>query len=193
MRRFLVASVFVLLLPVACRNGGETSTPAVSNDGEKSPVGVTVETRNLDFELPAAWQQLEPSSSMRIAQARIPGEAGPGELAVFYFGAGQGGGVDANIERWIQQMEVGADESPKRDSFQVGDFTVTWVDVGGTLKAGSMGMGPESAQSNYRLLGAIVEGPQGPWFFKATGPDATLSNERAAFLSMLRTVRHKPT
>jgi hypothetical protein len=130
---------------------------------------------------------------MRIAQARIPGNAGSGELAVFHFGAGQGGGVDANIDRWVQQMEVPPNESPKRDSFRVGDFAVSWVEVGGTLKAGSMGMGPQTAQSNYRLLGAVVEGPQGPWFFKATGPDETLRTERAAFLAMLRTVRAKST
>lgn len=196
MCRLLVICFLVLLLATACRNGGDASTASQSAPAESAPasrLGVTVETKSLDFELPAAWQQLQPSSSMRIAQALIPGDAGPGELAVFYFGAGQGGSVDANIARWIQQMEVPSNESPQRNSFQVGDFTVTWVDVAGTLKAGSMGMGPQSAQSNYRLLGAVVEGPRGPWFFKATGPDETLSKERPAFLAMLRTVRGKST
>jgi hypothetical protein len=52
-------------------------------------------------------------------------------------------------------------------------------------------MGPGSARPNYRLLGAVVEGPLGPWFFKATGPDETLSAERSTFLAMLRTMRAK--
>jgi hypothetical protein len=179
----------VLLLFVACR-GEEAAQPGVAeSDAER--LGVTVETQTLDFELPSAWQLLKPTSTMRIAQASIPGAMGPGELAVFYFGAGQGGGVDANLDRWVQQMELPPNQSPQRDAFQVSDLMVTWVDVGGTLKPGSMGMGPASAQPNYRLLGAVVEGPSGPWFFKATGPDETLSTERPAFLAMLRTVRAK--
>jgi hypothetical protein len=194
MRRTLAVSSFVLVLFAACRNEERPATssqPAGAEADAANWLGVTVETQNVDFELPATWQLLKPSSSMRIAQATIPGTTGPGELAVFHFGAGQGGGVDANIDRWVQQMEVPSNQSPKRDAFQVGDFTVTWVEVGGTLKAGSMGMGPNSAQANYRLLGAVVEGPSGPWFFKATGPDETMSKERAAFLAMLRTVRAK--
>lgn len=195
MCRKLAIWSFVLVLFAGCQDGDGTSISASPSDAEgdaESWLGVTVETQSLDFELPAAWQQSKPSSSMRIAQATIPGSAGSGELAVFHFGAGQGGGVDANIDRWLQQMEIAKNESPKRDAFQVGDFTITWVDVGGTLKASSMGMGPSSAQPNYRLLGAVVEGPQGPWFFKATGPDATLTAERPTFLAMLRTMRAKP-
>jgi len=194
MCRKLVLCSIVLALLAACQNNEETSTAPPSAEIEGAAenwLGVSVETERLDFELPAAWPQSKPSSSMRIAQATIPGNAGSGELAVFYFGAGQGGGVDANIDRWVQQMDVSSNESPKRDAFQVGDFTINWVEVGGTLKAGSMGMGPGSAQPNYRLLGAVVEGPQGPWFFKATGPDETMQAERPTFLAMLRTMRAK--
>jgi hypothetical protein len=194
MCRTLAVFLIVLALLPGCQSGdGTASSPPSTEAGGSADnwLGVTVETQSLDFELPASWPQSKPSSTMRIAQAAIPGEAGTGELAVFYFGAGQGGGVDANIDRWLQQMEVPSSESPKRDAFQVGDFTITWVDVGGTLKAGSMGMGPGSARPNYRLLGAVVEGPLGPWFFKATGPDETLSAERPTFLAMLRTMRAK--
>lgn len=192
MRKGTVIAAMSLALLGACSDGTEGSPPSEGAAGNVEKAGgATVETQALDFELPADWELLEPTSTMRIAQARIPGSGGPGELAVFYFGAGQGGGVDANIDRWVQQMEVASDESPKRDAFQMGEFTVTWVDVGGTMKASSMGMGPAAAQPNYRLLGAVVEGPGGPWFFKATGPDETLRSERAAFLSMLRTVRAK--
>ena len=61
--------------------------------------GVLVETPNLTFELPVGWQRRNPSSNMRLAEASIPGPGGAAELAVFHFGAGQGGGVDANLKR----------------------------------------------------------------------------------------------
>lgn len=34
-----------------------------------------------------------------------------------------------------------------------------------------------------------VEGLGGPWFFKATGPDATVTPQREAFVTMLKSVR----
>lgn len=140
----------------------------------------------LAFSLPADWQRQQPSSSMRLAQAGIPGAAGDGELTVFYFGAGGGGGVDANLERWAAQMETAAGSEPRRESFRSGDLTVTWIDIEGTLLPSTMGTGPTEPQPDSRLLGAVVEGPGGPWFFKATGPQATLADARDDFLEMLR-------
>ncbi|HYO11807.1 MAG TPA: hypothetical protein VE685_01260 [Thermoanaerobaculia bacterium] len=143
----------------------------------------------LNFDLPAGWQSEQPSSSMRMAQASIPGPGGPGQLTVFYFGPGGGGGVEANIERWIGQMEVAAGTQPAQETFDANGYRVTVIDVKGTLLPSTMGTGPETPQPDSRLLGAVVEGPGGPWFFKATGPEATLAAERDAFLSMLRSVR----
>jgi len=142
---------------------------------------------SIDFDLPAGWQSQPPSSNMRLAQAVIPGSGGSGEFAVFYFGPGGGGGVDANIERWISQMET--QDKPKPETFETNGYKVTWVDVHGTLKASSIGMGPSSAQADSRLFGAVVEGPGGPWFFKATGPNATMTAARDAFVAMLKSVR----
>ncbi len=122
---------------------------------------------------------------MRLAQAKIPGgETGGGQLAVFYFGPGGGGGVEPNLQRWLGQVELEAE--PQRESFSHGDFTITWVDAMGTLKPSTMGTGPTAPQPGSRLLAAVVEGQQGPWFFKATGPAATLATERDAFINMLK-------
>jgi hypothetical protein len=144
----------------------------------------------VDFDLPAGWERVPPSSSMRIAQASIPGPGGPGELAVFHFGVGGGGGVDANLERWVGQMqpEPGSPE-PRRESFAVDSFTVTTVEAAGTLLPSGMGSGPTTPQPGSLLLGAVVEGPGGPWFFKATGPAATLTPQREAFMALLRSLR----
>ena len=123
-----------------------------------------------------------------MAQASIPGPGGPGSLTVFVFGPGGGGGVDANIQRWIEQVDVSG--QPKQDAFETANgYRVTWVDVAGTLNPSNMGTGPTEPQPNSRLLGAVVEGPGGPWFFKATGPDTTLGAQREAFLGMVRSVR----
>ena len=170
------------VLIAALGSGGGCETRSVAS-------GATVDLPRLSFVLPAGWEKVPPSSSMRVAQAVIPGPGGGAEMAVFHFGAGQGGDVEANLQRWVGQVEPDAGSAPQRETFESNGLRVTWVEVRGTLKAGQMGMGPATAQPNSRLLGAVIEGDGGPWFFKATGPDAILGPQRDAFVAMLRSAR----
>ena len=151
--------------------------------------GAAAQGAGLDFDLPAGWQSETPANTMRLAQASVPGEGGAGQLAVFFFGPGGGGGVEDNLQRWIGQMKVEPGTQPERGTLEANGMRITWVDVKGTLLPSSMGMGPATEQPGSRLLGAVVEGEGGPWFFKLTGPDATLTAQRDAFFGMLRSVR----
>jgi hypothetical protein len=144
---------------------------------------------SIDFDLPKAWQAEKPKTSMRLAQAAVPGPGGAADFAVFYFGPGGGGPVQANIDRWVGQMEGAAKPTP--ETFETHGYKVTWVDVKGTLKPSQMGMTNDAPISNARLYGTVVEGAGGPWFFKAQGTDATLGSQRDAFLAMLKSVRPK--
>lgn len=144
---------------------------------------------SIDFDVPKGWQSQKVSSNMRLLQTSIPGPGGPGDFAVFYFGPGGGGPVDANIERWVGQVSGAGKPTP--ETFETNGYKVTWVDAKGTLEPTGMGPGPKTAVQNARLYGAVVEGPGGPWFFKATGPDTTLGPQRDAFVAMLKSVRAK--
>ncbi|MCP3960173.1 MAG: hypothetical protein GY719_20200 [bacterium] len=168
--------------------GAPATDPALApiTSREVVTTGAPIAAPGAQFTLPESWIPETPSSSMRLAQARIPGDAGEGQLTVFYFGAGGGGGVESNLQRWVGQVEIDPDSQASRDSFSFGDFRATWVDVEGTIKPSTMGTGPTTPQTGSRLLAAVVEGPQGPWFFKATGPTETLAAQREAFLAMLR-------
>ena len=162
-----------------------------SSRGETAPSAGDAEAE-IDFDLPAGWQSEPPTSEMRLAQATIPGPQGNGQLTVFYFGPGGGGDVESNIQRWVGQMEPEPGSEPARQAFETENgFRVTWVDVAGTLLPSTMGTGPTTPQPSSRLLGAVVEGPGGPWFFKATGPKDAMAAEREKFLEMLRSVRGK--
>jgi hypothetical protein len=179
--RFAVA--FLALLALACKD----EPKHVAKD--TAAAGVAVDLERVRFVLPSGWERGTPNSPMRAAQATIPGASGPAELSVFFFGAGKGGDVDANIKRWIAQMDTDPGTIPEREKFDANGFTVTVVDLTGTLLPSQMGMGPKSALPDQRMIGAVVEGPGGPWFFKATGPKATVAAEREHFLEMLRTLQ----
>jgi hypothetical protein len=106
-------------------------------------------------------------------------------MGVYYFGQGQGGSVQANMDRWIGQFQ--SKDPAKRDQRTVHNLKVTTVDVSGAYAgmAGPMAKGNSGPKPNYRLLGAIVEGPQGSIFFKLTGPAKTIAQNQAAFDRLL--------
>ena len=182
-------------------DGGQTDQPAAeSGDGDFAPIssrtpvasgaGTQVLAAGLEFSIPEGWTPEQPSSSMRAAQALIPGSAGPAQLTVFHFGPGGGGGVESNLQRWVGQVELEPGTSPIQDQITTrSGLRVTWVEVRGTLKPSTMGTGPTEPQPNSRLLGAVIEGDGGPWFFKATGPSDTLGEARDDFLAMLQAAR----
>ena len=131
---------------------------------------------------PKGWVAQQPSSSMRVAQYGLPGPAGEATLGIFFFGPGQGGGVEANIERWQGQFtqENGQPAQGRRWMRQVGDIEITGLDISGTFSAG-MGMGDTTPQAGYRMLGAIAVHRSGTVFFKMTGPAQTVEQWAASF------------
>jgi hypothetical protein len=136
---------------------------------------------------PPGWKA-EAERPMRLATYTLaPG----GECAVYFFGAGQGGSVEANLDRWIGQF-LQADGEPSKSAAKIDKriihgWPVTTVDVSGAYT----GMGGPKSQSDalampgYRMLAAIVEGPQGSVFFKCAGPAKTIAANQAAFDKML--------
>jgi len=77
----------------------------------------------------------------------------------------------------------------------VGDIPVLLVEVTGTdIGIGGMGGAPSGPERpDYMLLGAIAQGPDANWFFRATGPRATIEPQRSAIEGMIRSIsRGKP-
>lgn len=141
---------------------------------------------------PANWKS-EAQRPMRLATYSVPratGDAQGGECGVYYFGPGQGGSVQANLDRWIGQFLQTDGQSSKSaakiESRSVRGLKITTVDVSGAYTgAGGPMAEPGKPAPGYRLLGAIVEGAKGSVFFKFTGPAQTVAQNQGAFTKML--------
>ena len=73
----------------------------------------------------------------------------------------------------------------KTSSLMPGDIEVLVIEVTGTY-VGGMG-GPDGAQKpGYMLLGAVAAGPDANWFFKLTGPQATVETQIEQLLEVRR-------
>ena len=170
------------------------STPGADSVIAPPPSGSGTGEASLAWTVPDAWVSVPPSSAMRRAQYQVPGPGGDGELVVFYFGPGQGGDAMANAVRWANQFAQPDGRTPqeamKTEQIQVGDVQVLLTEVTGTYSGGMTMMGGPSANlENHMLLGAIAEGGDANWFFKLTGPVATLAPQREAFRGMIESLR----
>jgi hypothetical protein len=140
---------------------------------------------------PTSWKQ-ESERPMRVATYSIPaakGESEPAECAVFYFGSGQGGTVEANIQRWAAQFETPDGKpvpSPAVKKEKVKDLQVTRLELEGTyLGSGGPMAAVKVKKPGYKLVGAIVDAPEGPVFFKMTGPAKTVTAAKVDFQKLL--------
>lgn len=132
---------------------------------------------------------------MRAATYIVSAAAGDkegGECVAYYFGQGQGGSVDANIRRWTGQFHDSSGQPAKNavtNRRSVHGMPLTTIEVSGTYTGmGGPMMAQQPAKSGYRMLGAIIEGPQGSVFFKFTGPAKTVAANAKAFEDMVNSV-----
>ncbi len=175
-------------------NQASTSTIAVGH-GSTAPASTastmmsqSSATGDAKWTVPSRWES-KPASGMRAATYLIPAASGDSEGAECAVFKNIGGGVQANIDRWVGQFEKTA-EAPKQKKETINGFPVTTVDLTGTFKGGGPMMGQSSGpKPNYRLLGAIVETPEGEVFFKLTGPARTVAAAQGEFQSLLKSLK----
>ena len=200
--RLVVLLAFCLLLANGVRADHHTGTAGVppsqpsANPGfvEPPPPGSGSGQTALTWTVPLGWQAEVPGNSMRKAQYRIAGDAGDAECVVFYFGPGQGGDALANAQRWANQFTL-ADGRPGKEGMQVakrtvGGIEVLLVSVSGTHQGGfRMQAKQEPPKPNQMLLGAVAKGPDANWFFKLTGPKATVEAQQSAFDALVTSLK----
>jgi len=143
---------------------------------------------------PPSFRRVPPKNAMRKASYEVPhtgSDKEDGELAVFYFGPGQGGGIEQNVDRWVKQFSGIQPSDVKRADREANGLREHMVEItSGTFDSGMPGMGGSAGpKKDYALEGAIVEAPSGAYFFKLTGPAHTVAAARPAFLQLLDSVR----
>jgi hypothetical protein len=141
---------------------------------------------------PEGWPRDPKPRPMRTATFVVPKAAGDsedGELAITYFGPGQGGGTRANVDRWLGQFSDRKPEEGRQADRTVNGLLQHTLEIDqGTFASGMPG-GNQKPKADYALLGAIVSAPTGDYFFKLTGPKATVKASREKFYAFLDTVK----
>jgi hypothetical protein len=149
----------------------------------------------LDVSIPSDWIEETPSSALRIAQYRLPALGDDNEDGSLVIFNRIGGTIQQNLDRWYGQF-TSPDGSENRGDLDgkidmINGMRVTFASVIGVYETGSMGLPQDSGEkSNYMMLAAIVETPEGPYFFKALGPENTLIQRTEEFEQFIQSISY---
>jgi hypothetical protein len=164
-------------------------TPPASNAAQSpttpkaqppSPTADTPPAAGFAFETPKGWTP-GPPNSMRKASLVVEGG---GEVAVNTFGAsGQMGDPRANALRWAGQVGLTdlSDDALSKASQE--------VKIGGLPGRRFEFLSPDGVQPPQGVLAAMLVREGEAWFFKLSGPKATVEAQREAFDKFLESVR----
>jgi hypothetical protein len=142
----------------------------------------------LAWDAPASFTKTDNPSPMRKATYKAPktgSDTEQPELAVTV----AGGSVDANVDRWVGQFDEGAKKTMVREQRKVGPLDITVVQLEGSFNGGGMPGAPSSPKTGYALLAAMVPLGDQSWFFKMTGPAASVKAAKKDFDAMVGSLR----
>ncbi|MBL9141322.1 MAG: hypothetical protein JNK53_05590 [Phycisphaerae bacterium] len=191
----------------ASSTASSTATPAAKSgasgaDGAPAQAGgfkvsgpqddpTVVEVGGLTMKKPATWVWTAPTMAFRALQYAVPAQgidAPAAELVFSVFSGGDGGPVDANLDRWAGQFRTadGSEAAPStRSKSTQGDLTISHIESKGAY----MGMGQAAPRPGQMQLGAIVQAPGRNVFIKLVGAEATVESNRAAFNALLESMK----
>jgi hypothetical protein len=163
--------LFVLAVPLRADEPAKPEKPAAKTK--------KIKARDLALNVPENWKQKTQSSEMRVAELEVPAagdDKEPGEFVVFWFGEGGAGGVQANIQRWTNQLEAEG-RKVKIVTGEASGGKYTLVDLTGTY---NKSIGPPIAKKSkrlpgWRVLNVFIETDAGPYFLKLDGPEKTIA------------------
>jgi len=133
--------------------------------------------------IPSDWKT-GPLTQFLVAKFIVPGAGDAlAEVNVSLL-AGDGGGLQPNVNRWRQQMAVAPaseDELAKLPSIEVPGGKAILVDINGT--------NPRTGKPG-RLVGLIL--PQGgqTWFYKLMGDAATVAAQKDALINFVKSAKY---
>lgn len=166
--------------------------------GEEQPQTAEQETvavviGSAKYDVPKSWKRQQTGRRFRVAAFALPlaeGDKDAAEVIVFHFGKGQGGSVEANLDRWKKQFRERENED-KVETIKAGGMEMTVLDMTGTyLYRPAPFVQEVTPRNGYRMVNAIVPLPKdGPYFIRMVGPKNSVAAQVEGLHKMLTTIQ----
>ncbi len=161
-----------------------TLPPTLSAPATPSMASTAVPTASgsgLAWSAPAGWTAKAPGA-MRKGSYTVSGSGGDADLAITAF-PGEVGGELANLNRWRGQVGL-----PPFTAAQI-ESNVTRIEQNGLRLVLVDFVNPSAPAASQHMVAALVPFAGSTWFFKLSGPDATVAVAKPAFLEFLKTIK----
>ena len=145
--------------------------------------------KNISYKLPDDWKAISSDKQFRLLEISLETDE---DFSLVVFNNIQGT-ADQNIDRWISQFKQ--DETFDRESIiikrdSLDSKYLTSIEMYGTYEVPRMGnnSAPVVVQSNYGLLGGVVEFPNSLYFLKAVGNNELIKENSVSFEEFLYSI-----
>ena len=174
------------ITPPATAPQSDPSTWVVSGPTDDASIA---RCAGMEFDKPALWGWITPTMRFRTLQYTVPGTDGEpaADLIFSVFASGDGGPVDANIDRWAGQFRPaeGMPPSERRATIEVDGMTVKMIELEGSYA----GMGAAAPRPEWAQLGAIMQAPGRNIYIRLLGPQKTVMANKDAYEALIRSAR----
>jgi gluconolactonase len=186
-RSLTLAIVGVLTMAaLQAATANNLAAPEAEAKKDDAPAAKETKIEDITLKIPASWKSEQPSNKLRLAQYKIPtaeGDEYPTELVVSSFPGG-GGGVDANLKRWVGQFSAEG-RKVKITMADCPQGQYYFSDVSGTYEytsGGPFAAGKKELRPNHRSYSVVlVTKDKEVYFMRLTGTDKAVTAAAAAF------------
>jgi hypothetical protein len=137
---------------------------------------------SLRWKLPAGWEEVPPGE-MRVASFRVAGKNGASADVSVVPLPGMAGSDLANVNRWRSQ--VGQPPVTEENLTKLAEPVQIAGQAGQLFEQAGLAAG--SGETN-RILAAVLRRQNIAWFFKMTGDDALVAQQKSTFIEFLKTL-----
>mgnify|MGYP002635944248 FL=1 len=134
----------------------------------------------VSFQIPDDWTEAE--AKMVDSKYIISTDDGDIEVTL----TSMGGGIDANLSRWVQQMKQGPGDSPEESVITLDGVEAKMIDVRGVFNSR---VGAQQIAKNSRLIGVALPIRPMDFFVKLNGPRDAVAGYYEDFRAFLKTAQ----
>ncbi len=138
------------------------------------------------FQIPEGWEQVTLSPAQQgliTASFRMPQAGNEIKLTL----SSVGGGIDANLQRWVGQFQLPPGEAPRQETIRVDHVDAVWLDLRGTFDSGPAF--DSAAESGMRMIGVAIPRAPRDFYLKLTGPREQLLKVEEEFRDFVKSAR----
>src|SRR6266704_1569202 len=171
----------IIMLLAGCGQG-DIRVYRVAKEAPQPEQTVQSESPVLTWKLPSDWEEVAPGE-MRVASFRIKGQNGKQADVSIVPLPGMAGGEINNVNRWRSQVGQSpvsqAELSKLAQPIEIAGQPAQWYEQAGKAP---------NSDGDTRILAAIQRHGGPAWFFKMTGDDALVAEQKPAFVQFLKSL-----